>query len=242
MTETPRSMLNESVSALVDGESNDFDLQRILNAMDQEGVESQEGIGAVEGETAEARDTWSRYQLIGAVMRNDAHLDKVDCSIDISGAISEAIANEASPKVRRFSFHTITHGMGKTAVAAAVTFGVVFGVQQYSSPFQQEGLPQVAGSEAAGSASQSVTGAVVPQGFELPPLTARTVSTNSLAQEPARARQAVAPTPQVVISNEEFQAQMNRLLFKHAEQVSTSGGMGVIPFARVSSVSEEDQE
>lgn len=259
MTENPRSMLNESVSALVDGENNDLDLQRVLNAMDQEGVEYERDIdergvderheGEMDAQTISSctRGAWARYQLIGDVLRNERHLEHVDCSIDLSGAIRDAIAEENAPKISRFNFTTITQGVGKTAVAAAVTFGVVFGVQQYSSPFQSEGVPHVADVEANGgktTESSVHAGAVVPQGFELPPLRARTVSTNSLAPESSRARQVVAPLPQnrVVISNEEFQAQMNRLLFKHAEQVSTSGGMGVMPFTRVSGVSEEDKE
>lgn len=230
MTENPRSILNESISALVDGQSNDLDLQRILNSMDEEGASPESG--------QSIRQTWSRYHAMSAVMKNES---AVDLSVDLSVAIRDAIAEEAPHKVKRFSFNTISQGIGKTAVAAAVTFGVVFGVQQFtSSPAQLE--PALA--DTSTSAQPIAVGAVVPQGFELPPLTARTVSTNSLAPESIRARAVMAPLPQnrIVISTDQFQEQMNRLMQQHAEQVSTSGGMGVIPFARVSNFMSEEKD
>lgn len=178
-------------------------------------------------------------------MKNEPH---IDLSIDLSLAIRDAIAEEASPQVKRFSFNAISQGIGKTAVAAAVTFGVVFGVQQYTTaPEQAAPIYAEAGNSAQVNAGSNL-GAVVPQGFELPPLSARTVSTNSLADEEPRARSLLVPLPQalpqrsIVISNEQFQEQMNRLMHKHAEQVSSSGGMGLIPFARVSNFTEEEKD
>lgn len=267
MTENSRSILNESVSALVDGESNDFDVQRILNAMDEEGrlasslsqsgeAKDGEAGGLAEDGTANEEDkedkeegirqTWSRYHAMSSVMKNEPH---VDLSIDLSLAIRDAIAEEASPQVKRFSFNAISQGIGKTAVAAAVTFGVVFGVQQYTTaPEKTAPIYAEAGNTAGQIDAGSNLGAVVPQGFELPPLSARTVSTNSLADEVPRARSLLVPLPQVlpqrsiVISSEQFQEQMNRLMHKHAEQVSSSGGMGLIPFARVSNFTEEEKD
>lgn len=258
MTENSRSILNESVSALVDGESNDFDVQRILNAMDEEGrlsdSLSRSGAtkdGEVEGLAESAneegiRQTWSRYHAMSSVMKNEPH---VDLSIDLSLAIRDAIAEEASPQVKRFSFNAISQGIGKTAVAAAVTFGVIFGVQQYTTAPEQAVPIYAEAGNAAGQIDVGANlGAVVPQGFELPPLSARMVSTNSLADDGPRARSLLVPLPQtlpqrsIVISNEQFQEQMNRLMQKHAEQVSSSGGMGLIPFARVSNFTEEEKD
>ncbi len=260
MTENSRSILNESVSALIDGESNDFDVQRILNAMDEDdrspsslsrnGAPGDGEIGnAPEGVSVNdesIRQTWSRYHAMSAVMKNEPH---VNLSIDLSLAIRDAIAEESSPQVKRFGFNTISQGIGKTAVAAAVTFGVVFGVQQYTTAPEQAGPTYAEVGSVAGQINSGANlGAVVPQGFELPPLSARTVSTNSLADEEPRARSVLAPLPQslpqrsIVISNEQFQEQMNRLMHKHAEQVSSSGGMGLIPFARISNFTEEEKD
>ncbi len=245
------SVVSESLSALVDGEHNELDLQRVLKAVDNENSLS----GAEVGGPDAVREIWSRYQLMSAVIRNETHTAEVDCSIDLSAAIRDAISEDAAPKVKRFRFQTFSHGIGKTAVAAAVTFGVVFGVQQYStspgdsaSPTFADNGSVVQPSVATGS---SVTGAGVPQGFELPPLSARTVSTNSLAPG---SRAGVAPFTEtrgagntvsqtrVVVPNDQFQEQMHRLMYKHAEQASLSGGLGVIPFARVSNVSEEEKD
>ncbi|MFL0799098.1 MAG: sigma-E factor negative regulatory protein [Agarilytica sp.] len=249
------SVVSESLSALVDGEHNELDMQRVLKAMDSENCLSS---GSEADEPGTVRETWSRYQLMSAVIHNEAHTTEVDCSIDLSAAIRDAIAEDAAPKVKRFHFQSFSHGIGKTAVAAAVTFGVVFGVQQYSTNPDNAAVPTFA--DRGGAVQQpsvvagtSMTGAGVPQGFELPPLSAQTVSTNSLAPVSASSR-SVAPFAEsrssgsavsharIVVPNDQFQEQMNRLMYKHAEQVSLSGSLGVIPFARVSNISDEEKD
>ncbi len=248
------SVVSESLSALVDGEHNELDLQRVLKALDSEN--SSRGLGC--DESSSVRETWSRYQLMSAVIHNETHTAEVDCSIDLSAAIRDAISEDAAPKVKRFRFQSFSQGISKTAVAAAVTFGVVFGVQQYSSAPEDTSAPTFADNgsvvKPSVAAGNSVTGAGVPQGFELPPLSARTVSTNSLAPVSTVSRSGVAPFTEsrgtgnavsqtrVVIPNDQFQEQMHRLMYKHAEQASISGGLGVIPFARVSNVSEEEKD
>ncbi len=248
------SAVNESLSALVDGEHNELDLQRVLKAMDNE---SSLSASAVDG-TSVVRETWSRYQLMSAVIHNEAYTSETDCSIDLSSAIRDAIAEDAAPKLKRFRFQSFSQGIGKTAVAAAVTFGVVFGVQQYSTSPGSTASPAFVDSgsvvQPSAVAGGAVTGAGVPQGFELPPLSARTVSTNSLAPVSAISRSGVVPFAEsrsagipvsqtrVIVPNDQFQEQMNRLMHKHAEQASLSGGLGAIPFARISNVGEEEKD
>lgn len=245
MTEASQNMLNESLSALVDGESNDLDLQRVLNALDGEDNES----------ANEVRSTWLRYHSISSTMQNGQPIDtNVGGSIDLSASIREALDSEpAHAEVKRFSFQTLTNGVGKTAVAAAVTFGVIIGAQNFGTGAlsQQERAQNVevavAGSDVT-PVSTLNSGAVVPQGFELPPLTAQTVSTNSLvdpalaARNQARPPVVTIPTGNTVISNEAFQSQLDRLMFKHAEQSASSSALGAMPFARVSSFSDQDKE
>lgn len=231
MTQTSSSTLKESISALVDGESNDLDLQRVLKAMDSDD---------------EARESWSNYHAIGAVMRSEQNLDM---SIDLSASISQAIADETpegisntSSGMSRFGMNRVWGGLGKTAIAATVAFGAVFSVQQYSN--NVEGNSAVVAESAPSVNGDSTNGAVVPQGFELPPLTARTVSTNTFTPKSNLPRSSIKFVPQgtvVLNSNREFQEQINRLMYKHAEQNSSSGAMGVIPFARVSELNEEEK-
>ncbi len=233
MTETSHTSLNEAVSALVDGEHNDLDLQRVLNALDDKGSNSTD---TGTSPTNSVRDAWLAYHRAGAVLRKE---ESAFAHMDLSQAVREAIAQEASPK-QPWRFNA-TQIFGKTAVAAAVTFGVVFGVQQYTGGLQGPQLSEPAIASQAGEAK----GAVVPQGFELPPLTARTVSTNNFAgSQNLGPLPAVAPVPQgrIVISNQQFQEQLDRLMFKHAEQSSARGNLGLMPYARVSGANEGLQD
>ncbi len=223
MTETPSSRLKESISALVDGEHNDLDLQRVLTSMD---------------DNDEAREIWSRYHVVSAVMKNDLQANR---AIDLSAAVREALADE--PAVKDFSknLHGWWLGLGKTAVAATVTFGVVFAAQKFTSG-PVDGAPTVAVGQDSTAESP---GSVVPYGFELPPLSARAVSANTLSptkEIPRTPINGARSQSTVVIPSDEFEKQINRLMFRHAEQASSSGGMGLIPFARVSELSETDRE
>ncbi len=223
MTAKPNSTLNESLSALMDGESNDLDMQRVLNAMD-----SDESV----------RETWARYHASSHVVKG---ADLPDLSLDLSQSIMSAIEQEPTLSESKLGrLNSWWSGVGKTAVAACAAAGVVFGVQQYTTtaPGDAPGVATVA------EATDLSSGAVVPQGFELPPLQARTVSTNSFTSKNTNALPAnqQSARPSVVISNDELQEQINRLMFKHAEQASYSGGMGAIPFARISELTEEAKE
>lgn len=227
MTAKPNSTINESLSALMDGECNDLDLQRVLKSMDTDDSES-------------VRQTWARYHAVPQIIRGT---ETPDFSIDLSKSIMQAIDEEPAVGRSAAGLNTWWRGVGKTAVAACATVGVVFGVQQYTaSPDSASNIAAVA--EVNEQGSTTAPGAVVPLGFELPPLQARTVSTNTfspqnkLPQSPA----SKAVRASVVVSSDEFQDQINRLMFKHAEQVSSSGGMGAIPFARISELSEKEKE
>jgi len=221
MSDTRSSALDESISALVDGESNEMDLQRVLKSM---------------GENDDSRDVWSRYHLMKSLMAGD---DQATIGVDLSSSIRDAIAQEESVVVPSGIWSNWSDFLGKGAVAAAVAFGVVVGAQQYmQSPDVGIETPLA---EVAPAASSS--GAAVPPGFELPPLITQTVSAGSLSSN-AAPRSAVKSLPQgaVVISSDKFQEQVNRLMFKHAEQVSSSGSMGVIPFARVSELKPGEEK
>lgn len=233
MADTSNTTLNESISSLIDGEHHELDLQRVIKAIDSDDS---------------ARQLWSRYHLIGAVMRREATIEP---QLDISAAVMARIAAEPAVHAKR-SNSRLWMGLGKTAVAATVTFGVVFGAQQYMQMPAQGGaqsaaavaqLPAAPVDDSTQVAASSSAGAAVPQGFELPPLTARTVSTNPFNQQQALPRSPMRRDQvPIMINDEALQGQINRLLFLHAEQVSTSGGLGVIPFTRVSEVVEESKD
>lgn len=69
-----KDRIKESMSALCDGECNELELRRVLNYV---------------GSDAEMREEWRRYQLIGALMR-----DEPAGAVDLSGRIMKALDDE----------------------------------------------------------------------------------------------------------------------------------------------------
>ncbi|WNW11562.1 RseA family anti-sigma factor [Pseudomonas sp. DTU_2021_1001937_2_SI_NGA_ILE_001] len=104
-----REALQESLSAVMDNEADELELRRVLNAIDD----------------ADTRATWARYQVARAAM----HKELLVPHLDISAAVSAAIADEASPlKPGRGPWRTL----GRLAVAASVTVAVLAGVRLYN--------------------------------------------------------------------------------------------------------------
>lgn len=118
-----REVLNEAVSAAMDGEAAELELRRLLAAPDEE--------------AAEVRRRWARYQLARDVM----HGQPVSPGLDLAGAVSAAIAAEAAtPVAQREPRRGLR--LGRFAVAASVTLAVLAGVRWYH---QDETLsPQLA--------------------------------------------------------------------------------------------------
>jgi sigma-E factor negative regulatory protein RseA len=130
--------IRESMSALLDDEATELDLQRILN--DLESDES-------------AALTWQRYHLLSATMRNElgnySH-------VDLSGRVREAIAVEAqgsSTVAQRQGFGAWIKPFASVAVAASVTAVILTSTQLYNS---------VVGSAAPAEAALAVSGNVSP--------------------------------------------------------------------------------
>lgn len=246
MTEIKSSQnLFESLSALVDGEHNDLDMQRILNALDADGEEQseQEAKGKTEDTPqASLRDKWSRYQMISAILKNDRD---IGLNQDIASAVSAAIRDEQveTKRSKQLLADASWFGWaGKTAVAASVAVGVLFFAQQTMVGPQIGGQEFVATNDAT---DESASGALVPEGFNLPPLAARTVSTDRFAESSSATTSANSANPNatkrtVVITGNDMYHQIDRLMLEHAEQVSSAGALGAIPFARVTEIDPED--
>ena len=106
--------LGESLSALMDGEASDQDLQRVLDRLEDKSV----------------RDTWARYHSAGRSLATGAGGDRHD--IDLSQRISAAIAQEPeldmpaqpageeAPVIRRVArWQSFSRPMASFAVAAS---------------------------------------------------------------------------------------------------------------------------
>lgn len=224
MTDKSENMFNESVSALVDGENGELDLRRILKES---------------SENDELKRVWHRYHLAGELMRNErqASTNTKPLDLDFLAGIQEAISDDVPVVVEKSSadFLAWRNGLGKFAVAASVALAVLVGFQ-YTSP-------QQAASDAATLATNDapLPGPVVPAGFDLPSLTARTVSSvdggTTLPQAsvsvPLRST-SVAPVWAPTSAEEmALQQRLHRIMLKHAESSTSSGGLGVLPFARL---------
>lgn len=105
--------LRESLSAVLDGEANELELERILTQIDED---------------SDLRQTWIRYTAIHSV---NAQSISPDLSMDISNSVRQAILQD-SPAVGQSTttVQRILKPFASFAVAASVAATVVLGGQQ----------------------------------------------------------------------------------------------------------------
>ncbi|MBR9805472.1 sigma-E factor negative regulatory protein, partial [bacterium] len=142
--------IKESLSALVDGETDELELRRILKAMEGEEATA---------ETADSlRQRWSRYHLISAVIKNESvavsdsgFLARVNAEIDgheyqqsdnatFAGAASlnQTVSSVAAPSL---AARAAPSQWSRFAVAASVALAVVIGVNQWRAADQNGVVP-----------------------------------------------------------------------------------------------------
>lgn len=218
MTEqTPSPALAESLSALMDNQASELELQRLLKASADDGS---------------VKSTWARYQLASAALRQDL---PVLASADFAARISAALDEEAphqQPAQRAHWWQTL----GRVAVAASVAGAVILGVQQYP----QGGVG--AGAEMATAPATTAPAADLPSGINAPALSARTVAVQSgyemRPQESRRVmfmpRQDAAP-----VYNEDVSIYVNQLIEEHSGNAALNSGQGMLPYTRVILTEEE---
>ncbi len=206
--QTAEQKINESLSAMLDGEASDMEVRRILKSED-----------------AELTQRWQRYQLAGAAMRKEA--DSGFGSIDLSAAISDAIANEpelsANPvdtdqdtKKSGNKVANLWSNIGRFAVAASVAGAVVVGVQF----------------------SPNDTSTNIATAPEAPVSTQPSLSVDTTVRAVGEISK---PKPAQIIISEETQRkaqqgleqEAQRLIREHAENASQNTPNGVTPFVRV---------
>ena len=131
--------MRESLSALLDDESNELELERILSQIANED---------------ELRQTWVRYNMVRSVVAGqDLACRKLDISAQVRGAISSEGGSATSGKASRFR-ERLLRPVASFAVAASVATTVVIGGQQ---------LAQL--ESGSGSQSQAVASSVSPVGM-----------------------------------------------------------------------------
>ncbi|WP_323814433.1 sigma-E factor negative regulatory protein [Cellvibrio sp. NN19] len=239
-------VLAESLSALMDNQASELEIQRLLKALESD---------------PQIKTTWSRYQLASAGLKGDL---PIMASSDFAARVSAAIDAEESYSIQpqvaaQVSQVTQVEGqasnvvalpsrwwqqVGRAAVAASVAGALIVGVQQY----QSGAAPQSAEFAANPTVTTPVTAttetkaANLPSGINAPALSARTVAVQSgyesRPQENRRVmfvpRQEAAP-----IYNEEVSTYVNQLIQEHTDNASSNSGQGMLPYTRVILVEEE---
>jgi sigma-E factor negative regulatory protein RseA len=240
MTEQIQSpVLAESLSALMDNQASELELQRLLKALDAE---------------SELKSTWSRYQIMSAGLKGDL---PVMATSDFASRISAAIDAEETysqlPQVaaKQYSGSSVPNNVvampvrwwqqaGRVAVAASVAGALIVGVQQYQSVAPQS--VEMAANTAVAPSATEAKAANLPSGINAPALSARTVAVQSgyesRPQESRRVmyvpRQEAAP-----VYNEDISTYLNQLIQEHTDNASLNSGQGMLPYTRVILVEEE---
>ena len=192
-----REALQESLSAVMDNEADELELRRVLNAIDD----------------ADTRATWSRYQIARAAM----HKELLIPHLDITAAVSAAIADEVSPlKAARGPWRSL----GRLAVAASVTVAVLAGVRLYNQD-------DIAGAQLAQQAPQ-------PANLSVPQVKGPAV----LAGYTESSEQASGPMVNGVMQGQAgWQDQrLPGYLRQHAQQAALKGTESALPYARAASL------
>lgn len=206
--------MNESLSALMDGEASDLEVRRVLKSED-----------------AELDQRWQRYQLVSAAMRKES--DSGFGLVDLSTSISEVIANEpvlsssvafdgelqADKITTKEKVVGLWSNIGRFAVAASVAGAVVVGVQ-----FSPNDV-----SNTVATSTLTPTASVSGQPILGVDTTVRTVGTQSQVQQQTPIIINEATQQQVA----DMKAEVNRLMLEHAENASQNTQNGVTPFVRV---------
>ncbi|MCC5856413.1 MAG: hypothetical protein JJU10_12150 [Idiomarina sp.] len=149
----------------------------------------------------ESRDTFARYQLVGAVMRGEAQVGQ---AVDISAAIAAQVAQEPAmlaPKhgrLRRLQMQAWLRPVGQTAVAASVAIIAVLGAQQFMT-VEEAVVP--ASTPSAGHQPVLQT---MPVGGVMNPVSFNTMQSSS-AQDTSRQRMQL----QSFMVDHQFQLQWN---------------------------------
>jgi sigma-E factor negative regulatory protein RseA len=215
--------LGESLSAVMDGEGSDEDIQEVLDNISNPIV----------------RRAWSRYQAASRSLQPDASESRF--GIDLSGPImaviatepdlvmppraaaTEAVVREAVPAVKPVArWQQFLRPVASLAVAASVFAVVLVGSQFYDDPGGAQG-PDTA--------------------LALPDHAAPVGAVNTLGGAAVRADFS-AQSPVAVGSVSDYDAiareRLERYLLPHTEEAALNAPQGLMPFARVATFRTEE--
>lgn len=134
----------ESLSALMDGQTEAFETRRLLQRLEED---------------SELAQTWRRYHLARSALKGET---LVNCDIDLSDSVAAAIDNEpahdAHPPVEtegRSGLQGVRRTIASMAVAASVTALVIFGANSFAPGVDEQ--PAVAQQVVNGNSGSAVS-------------------------------------------------------------------------------------
>jgi sigma-E factor negative regulatory protein RseA len=199
----------ESLSALMDNEANELELERVLSQLD-----GHSGL----------RQTWGRYNLTQQALHGSsvAYLD-LDISARVQSALVGSQADVSRPAAALAFFRQrMARPLVSFAVAASVAATVVIGGQQ---------LSQLGGTAPAEVDSYVANGAS-PVGM-LNSLGASAVQA-SYGTQPVSVLQPVTRSAYQELA----QQRLRRYMQEHVEQAALNSPQGLVPFARVPQIQQ----
>ena len=203
--------IEETLSALMDGEASELEIRRAIREVSDHSVH---------------RDTWRRYQLASAAMKRDLPRHIPDLSSRISAAIDQE--SSLSSPVTRF-----VQPLGRVAIAASVAVLAVVGVQQVQWSDSSQSSPAMASRQ--GTMDSGDAQFQLPAGYDLPPVSGRTVSAGSRPDYQTRPTVVVSARPAAKLDNEQaVRDYFNTMMSRHTQSAAgVSSSQGVLPFARL---------
>ncbi len=210
MSQKQQPNLHESLSALCDGETSEWEVKRLLAEMERDNSLRQE---------------WQLHQL------TSASLSKSDMQgIDLSARISEALENESRP----FGYRSYLKPFSQVAVAASVAVFALLGIQQLPLYTNDMETPQNNSAVFAEQGSSDFQPVVIPEGFELPPLQTQTVSSTIAVQVNHVSETVDVPS----FDKAELDKHIQDAISAHVENTSENLN-SVLPLARQINVPEQ---
>jgi len=208
-----QNTLHESLSALMDGEASELELQRLLK----------------QSENRALRGQWQRWQIARAALHGQKlSLAPLDLTERLSAVLDAPPTAAPIPLSRRVARRGMWRVAGQWAMAASVTLAVLGGVRFYQSSQQPVGLPM-----------QAQQGAN-PVPFNLP--LAETPQRAGFGGSAERAEVKTAPQwqwPSEQANWQEAQRLRNYLLEHHRQSAQRQGIDGMLPDARAASFNEQ---
>ncbi len=229
MSEKSLDRSSEELSALMDGETSELELRRLLKNIESDQALCQK---------------WSRYQLASSILKGQTQGKALDWQkVDISARVQQAIADEpayqgtAQPKSRIRS--GLIKPFANVAVAASVSAAVIVGWQSLGQ--QSVGTvsgPAVAAASSAGNPVTPATSVPLFAGPQGDSPRAMPVSQNNLGYS------AVNPVlqPEMIRYNPEVDDRLNYYFLSHSNNAAVNTAGGVAPYARVITINPSAEE